>query len=98
MLKSIQSGTIGTIAGSGEPGCSGDGGPAASALLNEPKNIAVDVAGNLYIADSENHLVRKVDIQTGTMTTIAGTIANADSASRPAEPLMSAYELSLIHI
>ena len=92
MLKSIQSGTIGTIAGSGEPGYSGDGGPAASALLNEPKNIAVDVAGNLYIADSENHLVRKVDIQTGTMTTIAGTIANADSASRPAEPLMSAYE------
>ena len=92
MLKSIQSGTIGTIAGLGEPGCSGDGGPAASALLNEPKNIAVDVAGNLYIADSENHLVRKVDIQTGTMTTIAGTIANADSASRPAEPLMAAYE------
>ena len=92
MLKSIKTGTIGTIAGSGEPGCAGDGGPATSALLNEPKNIAVDVAGNLYIVDSENHLVRKVDAQIGIMTTIAGTIVNVDPASRPAEPLMAAYE------
>jgi len=92
ILQSIQAGTIGTIAGSGEPGCAGDGGPATAALLNEPKNIAIDTAGNLYIVDSENNLVRKVDAQIGIMTTIAGTIVNVDPASRPAESLMVACE------
>ena len=51
ILQSIQAGTIGTIAGSGEPGCAGDGGPATAALLNEPKNIAIDAAGYIYIVD-----------------------------------------------
>ena len=74
MLKSIQAGTIGTIAGAGESGCAGDARPATAALLNEPKNIAVDAAGNLYIADSENHLIRKVDAHTGVITTTASTI------------------------
>lgn len=92
MLKSIQAGTIGTIAGAGDPGCAGDAGPAIAALLNEPKNITLDGTGNLFIADSENHLIRRVDSQTGIITTVAGTAANDDSASRPAEPLMSAYE------
>ncbi len=92
MLKSIQAGTIGTIAGVGEPGCAGDGGPATAALLNEPKNIAVDSGGNLYIADSENHLVRKVDAESGIIMTIAGTFLGDDSALGPAEPLASGFD------
>jgi len=64
-------GTITTIAGTGEPGCSGDGGPALKACLNEPKSITI--AGRaLYIADSENHRIRKVDLTTGLITTVAG--------------------------
>ena len=63
--------TITTIAGTGEPGCSGDGGPALKACLNEPKSITI--AGRaLYIADSENHRIRKVDLTTGLITTVAG--------------------------
>ncbi len=53
-LEIIQPGTIGTLAGTGEPGYSGDGGPAVAACLNEPKNLALDGLGNLYIADSES--------------------------------------------
>ena len=87
MLEAIQSGAIGTIAGIGEPGYGGDTGPATAAMLNEPKMIALDTAGNLYIADSENHLVRKVDARTGIMTTIAGTCVGDAPASIPAEPL-----------
>ncbi len=67
---------IETIAGSDQPGYGGDGGPATAALLNEPKGVAVDAQGNLYIADSENHLIRKVDRHTGFVTTIAGTTGN----------------------
>lgn len=88
MLKSIPVGTIGTIAGVGEPGYAGDAGPATAALLNEPKNIALDAAGNLYIADSENHLVRKVDAETGVIQTIAGTVMGDDPGSSAAEPMI----------
>ena len=65
-------GTITTIAGTGERGFGGDGGPASQAQLSEPEGVAVDEAGNLYIADSFNYRIRKVDA-TGTITTIAGT-------------------------
>ena len=65
-------GTITTIAGTGERGFSGDGGPGAEAQLNSPYGVAVDGAGNLYIADRNNHSIREVDA-TGTITTIAGT-------------------------
>ncbi len=92
MLKAIQAGTIGTIAGTGEPGYAGDAGSATTALLNEPKNIALDAAGHLYIADSENHLVRKVDARTGIITTIAGTRRRDELPSRPAEPLRERVE------
>ena len=65
-------GTITTIAGTGELGFGGDGGPAIQAQLDDPTGVAVDGAGNLYIADQYNHRIRRVD-STGTITTIAGT-------------------------
>ena len=66
-------GTISTFAGSGRRGFSGDGGPAISAMLNSPRGVAVDGAGNLYIADQGNYRIRKVDAATGVISTAAGT-------------------------
>jgi gliding motility-associated-like protein len=64
-------GIITTIAGSGVSGYSGDGGPAVSALLNEPYGVAVDGAGEIFIPDANNNVVRKIDAA-GIITTIAG--------------------------
>ncbi len=64
-------GGISTLAGNGSVGYSGDGGPAASAQLNGPASVAVDAAGNVYIADSGNHTVRIV-AHGGTISTFAG--------------------------
>jgi sugar lactone lactonase YvrE len=69
-IRKVISGTITTIAGTGAAGFSGDGGAATSATLNLPTAVAVDAAGNLYIADTNNHRIRKI---TGTaITTVAG--------------------------
>ena len=65
-------GIISTVAGTGIAGFSGDGGPAIAAELNEPSSIAVDAAGNLFIADSRNNRIRKVNL-TGVVSTVAGT-------------------------
>lgn len=64
-------GIITTVVGTGVAGFGGDGGPATAARLNYPAGLAVDSAGNLYIADSQNAVVRKVDAA-GTITTVAG--------------------------
>ena len=66
-------GTVWTIAGSGTAGFSGDSGQATSAQLNEPRGLALDAAGNVYIADRANHRIRKVDATAGTISTIAGS-------------------------
>ena len=66
------SGIITTIAGTDERGFDGDGGPAVEARLNLPRGMAVDAAGNLYIADASNHRIRKVD-PSGIISTVAGT-------------------------
>lgn len=63
--KVSTSGIISTVAGNGTPGFSGDGGPAIKAQLSAPAGLAVDDAGNLYIADLNNLRVRKVGVQPG---------------------------------
>ncbi len=69
--KVNSSGIISTIAGTGTPGYSGDGGPATSANINSPMGIAVDKTGNIYFSDSYNFCVRKIST-TGTISTFAG--------------------------
>jgi sugar lactone lactonase YvrE len=78
-------GTIRSVAGNGTPGFSGDGDSALAASLNEPKNLCLDGHGNLLIADSENHVIRKVDRVSGTIQTVAGGFAMASVQGRGAE-------------
>lgn len=68
-----ETGVIETVAGTGKEGFSGDGGPATQALLKQPHSIALDQHDNIYICDIGNHRVRRVDAQTGIITTFAGT-------------------------
>ncbi|WP_078897107.1 NHL repeat-containing protein [Streptomyces rimosus] len=70
--KVTPDGIITTIAGNGQAGYVSDGGPAIATKLNEPIDVDVDDAGNVYIADGANHRVRKVT-PAGTITTVAGT-------------------------
>ncbi len=72
-VVSTQSGMITTIAGTGPKGYSGDGGPAASATFNGPKELAIDPAGNIWIVDTENHAIRFIDAVSRRIQTLAGT-------------------------
>jgi sugar lactone lactonase YvrE len=80
----IQPGTIGTIAGNGEPGHAGDNGPSVEACLNEPKSLALFGDGVLYVADAENHVIRRVDLASGLITTVAGRPDKGHATSEPA--------------
>ncbi|MBD3672363.1 MAG: hypothetical protein HUJ26_02450 [Planctomycetaceae bacterium] len=71
--------TISTVAGTGEKGFSGDGGPATKATLNRPHSIALDFDNNLYICDIGNHRIRKVDLNTGLISTFGGTGEKKDT-------------------
>jgi sugar lactone lactonase YvrE len=62
-----------TVAGNGQKAYSGDGGPAPTASLNMPHEIQFDAVGNLYIAERDNHVIRKVEAKTGVVSTLAGT-------------------------
>ena len=68
----LLTGIITTIAGTGTPGFSGDSALALTATLNLPTALALDLHGNLYLADSANHRIRRIDASTGIITTIAG--------------------------
>ena len=78
MAAILSTWTIDTLAGNGVPGYSGDGGSAVLACLNEPKGVSLDRHGNVYVADSENHVVRKIDRTTGMISTIAGRSVQDD--------------------
>ena len=65
-------GTISTIAGNGNKGYSGDGGPALEATFNLPHELRFDAVGNLFITDMANHVIRRIDLRTGVISTIAG--------------------------
>ncbi len=84
VLRLNLNGTISTLAGNGIDGFSGDGGSARSAALNRPSSAVMDASGNLYIYDSLNARIRKVNAQ-GIITTIAGTgISGTDGDNGPA--------------
>lgn len=90
-------GILSTVAGNGSAGFGGDGGPATSAALNFPVAVTVDAAGNLYIADSLNHRIRRV-APNGTISTIAGTGAKGfagDGAAAVAAQLDTPYYLAI---
>jgi DNA-binding beta-propeller fold protein YncE len=80
VVKVTPQGQVSAVAGDGAAGYSGDGRLAAFAELNSPTGVAVDAQGNLYIADSANNVIRRVDAKTGIITTVAGDYA-ADKAS-----------------
>jgi streptogramin lyase len=65
-------GELTVVAGNGTGGYSGDGGAATSASLQDPFGVALDGAGNLFIADTSNHRIRRVEAGTGVITTVAG--------------------------
>lgn len=69
----LPDGTIKTIAGTGKKGYTGDGGPALEATFNLPHEIRFDKNGDLFVVDMSNHAVRKIDLRSGIITTIAGT-------------------------
>ena len=72
-------GIIHDFAGDGTAGYTGDSGPATSAELNQPSGVVVDSDGNVYIADSANNAIRRVDATTGDITTVAGDTTAGDT-------------------
>ena len=73
----VASGTLHHLAGTGEQGYSGDGGPAHLAKLAGPKGLAYS-RGRLYVADTENHVIRLIDLNAGTIRTVLGTGQRGD--------------------
>jgi sugar lactone lactonase YvrE len=92
------SGIISTIAGTGNPAFAGDGGPSTRASLSRPTALAVDSAGDVYVADTGNHRIRKIDVATGTIATIAGSGVqglSGDGGSAVAASLDSPYGIAV---
>jgi len=83
MSTDLKAGLIKTIAGTGAPGWSGDGAMALAACLNEPKSLTLDAEGNLFIADSENHVVRRIDRKTNRIRTVAGCTQGVGFDAKP---------------
>jgi DNA-binding beta-propeller fold protein YncE len=71
-------GTIHHVAGTGQKGFSGDGGPAKTATLNGPKGISIGPLGGVYVVDTENHVVRVINPTRGTIALVAGTGTRGD--------------------
>jgi sugar lactone lactonase YvrE len=92
-LACAQTGPIGTYAGTGSAGYSGDGGTATSAMLDGPAGLAVDSNGNLFIADTNNSRIRKVS--GGIMTTVAGGGTGGDGGPATAAQLRNPCDVKV---
>ncbi len=91
-------GIITTIAGTGTQGFSGDRGPATSAAIDSPTGLALDASNNLYLADTHNHRIRRIDAATGIITTTAGTGApgfSGDAAAATSANLALPHGLTI---
>jgi sugar lactone lactonase YvrE len=82
-LRVVEDGKVRTVAGTGEKGFAGDGGPALKAKLDGPKFLWIDPAGDVLIADTENHCIRKFAVKDGTITRVAGTGKKGIDAGGP---------------
>ncbi len=69
----LETGDIETLAGTGEPGYSGDDGPALEATFNAPRELELGPDGSLFVADTDNHVIRAIDLESGVVRTVAGT-------------------------
>jgi sugar lactone lactonase YvrE len=87
MKTDLKTGLIRTVVGTGDSGWSGDGGAALAACLNEPKSLTIDAEGNLFVADSENHVVRKIDMKNKCIRTVAGHIERVESGGKTILPV-----------
>lgn len=81
ILEVSTAGTVTVVAGNGTTGYSGDGGPATSAALYQPEGVFVDASGNIFIADTENSVIREVSASTRNIQTIVGTNYDAGGGS-----------------
>jgi len=81
ILKVSASGTVTVVAGNGTPGYTGDNGPATSAALAQPEGVFVDSSGNIFIADTENSVIREVMASTGNIQTVVGVNYDAGDGS-----------------
>jgi DNA-binding beta-propeller fold protein YncE len=79
-IRRIRDGVIETVAGTGARGHAGDGGDARSAVFDAPKEMAVDPSGNIYVVDTENHAIRRIDAETWVIATIASGLARPHGA------------------
>ncbi|MFD3413881.1 RICIN domain-containing protein, partial [Streptomyces cyaneofuscatus] len=95
--KIAKDGTISTVAGSGVAGFSGDGGPAVTAQLRNPYAVVLDGEGDLFIADSSNHRIRKIKTADGQISTVAGTgTAGSSGDGGPATSAMLHTPLGVV--
>ena len=79
-IRRVREGVIETVAGTGARGYAGDGGDARSAVFDAPKEMAADPEGNIYVVDTENHAIRRIDAKTWIITTIASGLARPHGA------------------
>jgi streptogramin lyase len=99
-MTAAKTGIISTLAGNGKPGFRGDGGAAKDAQLNQPHSVCLDGKGQLYIADVGNHRVRRINLATGLIETVAGTGERklpGDGGSVKTEPLFGPRAVCLVN-
>lgn len=79
-----KAGTLKKVAGTGKSGFTGNGGPALAATLSGPKGVSLDGQGNVYLADTESHTIRMIDIKKGTLELLVGDGKKGDGPDGPA--------------